>query len=66
MPFREPTPPSGSSLLEGWIRKLWNAVRANKILPGRGYRVKYTSQGTILEIEPGSGGSAAGKDCPYG
>ena len=41
------------------MRTLWNAVRSQKILPGRGYRVKVTSLGTALEIDQGGGGGKA-------
>lgn len=65
MALQEPNPPSGSRLLDGFLRKLVNAVRAQKILPGRGYRVKYTSRGIILEIDtPGGGGSSGSNPCP--
>lgn len=56
-----PNPPSGSSQQASWLKRLVDAVRANKILPGRGYKVKYTSQGVILEIEPTAGGGGGGE-----
>ena len=61
----QPNPPGGASAEANWLRRLWQAVRANKILPGRGYKVKRTSAGVILEIEAGSGGGKS-NDCPYG
>jgi hypothetical protein len=56
MPFNAPNPPSGGSAAAAWFRRIAESIRANKILPGRGYRVKHTTQGTILEVEPGNGG----------
>jgi len=61
-----PNPPSGSSQQASWFKRLLDAVRANKILPGRGYKVKYTAQGVILEIDPPAGGGGGKTDCPYG
>ena len=60
MPFREPNPPVGSSLQAGFLRRLLDAVRANKILPGLGYRTKYSSFGTTLEIDQAPGGAGGG------
>lgn len=57
MPFQAPNPPSGSSFFAAWCRKVQNALRAIRILPGLGYKVKYTTNGTILEIDPVMGGS---------
>lgn len=51
MPFREPNPPSGSGPLQAWCRRVWGTLRALRVLPGRGYRVKYTSQGVMLEMD---------------
>lgn len=58
MSFHAPNPPSGSSLQAAWLRRLADAVRACRILSGRGYKVKRTSTGTILEIESGAGGNS--------
>ena len=65
MSFREPNPPEPNSPHASWLRRVWSALRAQKILPGRGYKVKQTSQGVILEIEPGGGGGGASQ-CPLG
>ncbi|MCX6924989.1 MAG: hypothetical protein NT154_17505 [Verrucomicrobia bacterium] len=44
--------------MASWLKKLLAAVQANKILPGRGYLLKQSTGGTILEIDPGSRGSS--------
>ena len=54
-----PNPVSGTSLQAGWLARLWSAVRANRLLPGLGYKLKYSSLGTLIEIEPSRGGQAA-------
>jgi hypothetical protein len=51
-----PNPVGGSGADAVWFRRIWAAIRANKILPGRGYKRKQTTDGVILEIEPGGGG----------
>lgn len=53
---RGPNPNSGEGAAANWLRRLLAAVAANKILPGVGYKVKYSSLGTTLEVEPGKGG----------
>jgi hypothetical protein len=41
-----------------WMRRLLDACRANRILPGLGYKLRETTSGTILEIVPGVGKSS--------
>lgn len=60
MPFNLPNPPSGNSPAATWLRRVWSALRAQRILPGVGYKVKHTSNGTILEVNPGGGGGGGG------
>jgi hypothetical protein len=50
---RGPNPNSGEGAAANWLRRLLAAVAANKILPGVGYKVKYSSLGTTLEVMPG-------------
>jgi len=51
-----PNPPSGDSRQANWLRRLLSAVNANRVLPGVGYKLKCTSAGTILEIQPAAAG----------
>lgn len=51
-----PNPPLlGSDNLTNWLRRIRDAVLARTVVSGRGYRVKQTTVGTILEIDPPSG-----------
>lgn len=51
-----PNPVSGNSAQAGWLRQLLAAVRANKLLPGVGYKLNPSSNGVSLEIQEGRGG----------
>lgn len=51
-----PSPPTGSDPQASWLGRLLDVVKRQKILPGRGYRVREYPSGTILEIEDRSGG----------
>jgi len=53
---RGPNPNSGDSRAATWLRRLLAAVQANKLLPGIGYKLKHSTLGTTLEINPGKGG----------
>jgi hypothetical protein len=55
-----PNPPGGSSSLASWLRRLTAAVRSSRLLPGVGYKVKYGSLGTVLEVNPDIGGGRGG------
>lgn len=60
MPFNLPNPPSGQSYLVAWCRKISDALRASQVMPGVGYRVKRTSQGTYLDINQAGGAAIKG------
>lgn len=55
-----PNPPSGSSPAAVWFRRILDAIRSQKILPGVGYFVKETSNGTVLQINATGGSSQSG------
>ena len=55
----EPSDPVGNSPFAVWCRQIKAFAKSCRILPGRGYKVKTTPTGTILEIEPGAGGVSA-------
>lgn len=38
-----------------WLNRLRRAVRKRTLLPGLGYKVRYSEGGTVLEIIPGAG-----------
>ena len=58
--MKEPTRLNVSSGLRSWLDRIWRYMRASRILPGRGYRLKRTADGTILDIAPGgTGGTPA-------
>jgi hypothetical protein len=52
-----PSEPGGNTAEAGWMRKLRLFVASLVILPGIGYKVRRSPNGTILEILPGAGGS---------
>ena len=54
-----PNEPVGNGTLASWLRKLLRYVRSCEIKSGVTYRVRRTTTGTILEIEPGGGASGA-------
>lgn len=54
-----PNPPSGSSSAANWFRRIWDRLRAQRIAPGVGYKVRETSDGTFLDIQTGGGGSSS-------
>ncbi len=55
-----PNPLSGSSPLSAWLNRLLAAARSNELLSGIGYRIRQTTGGKILEINPGPGGGLGG------
>lgn len=56
-PPGEPTP---NNPLASWCLKLLRFCVAARLLPGVGYKLKTTSVGTFLEIEPAKGGGTSG------
>lgn len=65
--FDFPGNPEGTSRLANWLKKLLFASIASRVRPGIGYRTKYTSSGTFLEIDHfgGSGGGDPTKTKAY-
>lgn len=55
-----PSEPNFTSPMGNWLRKLLRACIASRIKQGRGYSVKTSPLGTILEIEASSGGGGSG------
>lgn len=55
-PLREPT---GIGALANFLRAVVRNVRSQELMPGPGYRVNKTSQGTTLSIEALGGGSSS-------
>jgi hypothetical protein len=51
-----PKPVTGTSDQASWLNKLLRFVVSLRLQPGRGYKVRHTTSGTILDIE-GLGGS---------
>lgn len=58
-PLNFPNLLSGGNPLVPWLNGLLKAGKASRIKPGRGYRVKVSPEGTILEIDALGGGGAA-------
>jgi len=56
----EPPPILSQSPGGRWLEKFRQWAKGLRILPGRGYRVKETTGGVILEIEQKGGGGAGG------
>lgn len=54
-----PGEPSGSGSLVSWLRRLREFVRSLELKSGKGYMVRRSNSGTVLEIRPGSGGGGA-------
>ena len=54
--MKEPTRLNVSSGIRSWLDRVWRYSRASRLLPGRGYHLKRTPDGTILDISPGKGG----------
>ena len=57
-----PGPVTGTSFAALWLRKLREAVNECRILPGRGYRVKHSPQGTTLDIIQSTIGGSTGSE----
>jgi hypothetical protein len=53
-----PSEPGGNTAEAGWMRKLRLFVASLVLLPGIGYKVRRSPNGTILEILPGAGGAS--------
>lgn len=49
-----------SNGLTSWLDRLWRRVVADTIIPGPGYRVTRTPDGTRLNITPGGAGGGGG------
>jgi hypothetical protein len=58
--MREPARLQITNAQHSWLDRLWRRVNSLRLLPGRGYRLTRTPDGTRLDIEPGKGGGAAG------
>lgn len=48
----------GGNPLTTWLNRIRRAIARRTLLPGIGYKVRQTEGGTVMEILPGSGGSA--------
>lgn len=46
--------------LTSWLDRLWRRVNSDRIIPGPGYRITRTPDGTRLHINAGGGGGGAG------
>ena len=46
--------------LTSWLDRVWRKVNSNTLLPGPGYRITRTPDGTRLNITAGGGGGGGG------
>ncbi len=58
--MREPNRLDVTSSLRSWLDRLWRRVNSQRILPGPGYTLTSTPDGTRLQIKGGGGGSNGG------
>lgn len=49
--------------LANWLNRLKEALRARTLLPGVGYKLRETTNGVILQIQPG--GTGGGRSAAY-
>ena len=55
-----PAPPSGIGKDASWYRTLLEAAKRLRLLPGRGYRIKQTTNGIVLDFPSLPGGGTSG------
>lgn len=53
-----PSPLSGNSPLVSWLNRLLRACRSNQLMPGVGYKLRQTPQGTVLQIAESAPGNS--------
>jgi hypothetical protein len=58
--MREPARLQVTSSQKSWLDRLWRRVNSLRLLPGRGYRLTRTPDGTRLDIDGGKGGGGGG------
>src|SRR5678815_5170451 len=52
---------TGNNAQASWLNKLRRLVLSLRLLPGQGYKVRYDTNGTFLDIVPGAGGGTTTK-----
>lgn len=56
--MREPPRLEATNSQRSWLDRLWRRVMSQRLLSGRGYRVRSTPDGTFLDIDSKGGGGS--------